>query len=108
MMVGRDAAHCYFCRFCGYRDRRAGCVNLVFVKPVYSLIKMQQMMGRGTRSNDACRYFHRLRNGHKDEFLIIDFWENEFDKDPSEETVTQDLPVTVKIFNTRLKLLELY
>ncbi|MEG4939102.1 DEAD/DEAH box helicase family protein [Microcoleus sp. F4-D5] len=83
-------------------------VNLVFVKPVHSLIKMQQMIGRGTRSNDACRYFHRLPNRHKDEFLIIDFWENEFDKDPSEETVTQNLPVTVKIFNTRLKLLELY
>ncbi|MEG4810202.1 DEAD/DEAH box helicase family protein [Microcoleus sp. F8-D3] len=83
-------------------------VNLVFMKPVHSLIKMQQMIGRGTRSNDACRYFHRLPNGRKDEFLIIDFWENEFDKDPSEETVTQNLPVTVKIFNTRLKLLELY
>src|SRR4028118_2430422 len=68
-------------------------VNLVFVKPVHSLIKMMQMMGRGTRSNDACRYFHRLPNGPKDEFLIIDFWEDEFDKDPSEETVTQDLPV---------------
>ncbi|MEP6736166.1 MAG: hypothetical protein ABJA70_11640, partial [Chryseolinea sp.] len=39
---------------------------------------------------------------------LIRFWENEFDKDPSEETVTQNLPVTVKIFNTRLKLLELY
>jgi type I restriction enzyme R subunit len=83
-------------------------VNLVFMKPVHSLIKMQQMIGRGTRSHEACRYLHRLPNGHKDEFLIIDFWENEFDKDPSEETLTQNLPVTVKIFNTRLKLLELY
>jgi len=35
-------------------------VNWVFVKPVHSLIKMQQMIGRGTRSNDACRYLHRL------------------------------------------------
>lgn len=83
-------------------------VNLVFMKPVHSLIKMQQMIGRGTRSHEACRYLHRLPNGHKDEFLIIDFWENDFDKDPSEETVTQNLPVTVKIFNTRLKLLEHY
>ena len=83
-------------------------VNWVFVKPVHSLIKMQQMIGRGTRSHEACRYFHRLPNGRKEEFLIIDFWENNFEKDPSEETVTQDLPVTVKIFNTRLKLLELY
>jgi type I restriction enzyme R subunit len=83
-------------------------VNLVFMKPVHSLIKMQQMIGRGTRSHEACRYVHRLPNGHKDEFLIIDFWENDFEKDPSEETVTQNLPVTVKIFNTRLKLLEHY
>jgi len=66
------------------------------------------MIGRGTRSNDACRYFHRLPNRYKNEFLIIDFWQNEFDKDPSEETVAQNLPVTVKIFNTRLKLLEFY
>ncbi|NEQ22539.1 MAG: DEAD/DEAH box helicase family protein, partial [Microcoleus sp. SIO2G3] len=83
-------------------------VNLVFMKPVHSLIKMQQMIGRGTRSHEACRYLHRLPNGRKDEFLIIDFWENDFEKDPSEETVTQNLPVTVKIFNTRLKLLEHY
>jgi type I restriction enzyme R subunit len=83
-------------------------VNLVFMKPVHSLIKMQQMIGRGTRSHEACRYVHRLPNGRKDEFLIIDFWENNFEKDPSEETVTQNLPVTVKIFNTRLKLLEHY
>jgi type I restriction enzyme R subunit len=69
---------------------------------------MQQMIGRGTRSHEACRYLHRLPKGHKDEFLIIDFWENEFDKDPGEETVAQNLPVTVKIFNTRLKLLEFY
>jgi type I site-specific restriction endonuclease len=32
-------------------------VNLVFMKPVHSLIKMQQMIGRGTRSHEACRYF---------------------------------------------------
>ncbi|MCT7959078.1 DEAD/DEAH box helicase family protein [Laspinema sp. D1] len=83
-------------------------VNLVFMKPVHSIIKMQQMIGRGTRSHQTCRHFHRLPNGYKNEFLIIDFWENEFDKDPSEETVAQNLPVTVKIFNTRLKLLAFY
>lgn len=83
-------------------------VNLVFMKPVHSLIKMQQMIGRGTRSHEACRHLHRLPNGRKDEFLIIDFWENNFEKDPSEEVVTQNLPVAVKIFNTRLKLLEHY
>ncbi|MGL5193638.1 MAG: DEAD/DEAH box helicase family protein, partial [Chroococcales cyanobacterium] len=83
-------------------------VNLVFMKPVHSIIKMQQMIGRGTRNHEACRYFNRLPNGHKDEFLIIDFWNNNFEKDPSEEAVSQNLPVTVKIFNTRLKLLEFY
>lgn len=69
---------------------------------------MQQIFGRGTRRNQACRYFHYLPNRYKNEFLISDFGENEFDKDPSEETVAQNLPVTVKIFNTRLKLLEFY
>lgn len=39
---------------------------------------------------------------------MIAFWQNEFDKNPSEETVAQNLPVTVKIFNTRLKLSEFY
>jgi type I site-specific restriction endonuclease len=32
-------------------------VNLVFMKPVHSLIKMQQMIGRGTRSHEALPLF---------------------------------------------------
>lgn len=83
-------------------------MNLVFMKPVQSEIKKQQMIGRGTRNNEACRFFNRLPNGRKDEFLIIDFWENSFGQEPVEETISQNLPVAVKIFNSRLKLLEYY
>lgn len=81
-------------------------VNLVFMKPVQSQIKLQQMIGRGTRSHDACRLYHLLPNGHKDYFLILDFWENEFNKQ-ADETTAQSTPVLVTIFNTRLKQLEL-
>jgi type I restriction enzyme R subunit len=39
--------------------------------------------------------------------LIIDFWENNFSKDPQAQP-PQSLPVLVTIFNTRLQLLGLY
>ncbi|MBI4790897.1 MAG: DEAD/DEAH box helicase family protein [Chloroflexi bacterium] len=81
-------------------------VNLVFMKPVQSQIKLHQMLGRGTRSHDACKMFNLLPNGHKDHFLIIDFWENDFDKQ-ADESAAQSTPVLVTIFNTRLKQLEL-
>ena len=80
-------------------------VNLVFMRPVQSRIKLEQMIGRGTRSDETCRYKDRLPNGHKQSFLIIDFWENDFNKSASEE-LAQSLPVLVTLFNTRLKLLE--
>jgi type I restriction enzyme, R subunit len=80
-------------------------VNLVFMKAVQSQIKLQQMIGRGTRSHEACRMYHLLPNGRKTEFLIMDFWENEFNK-PADDTVAQSMPVLVSIFNTRLKQLE--
>jgi len=82
------------------------CVNLVFMKPVQSQIKLQQMIGRGTRSHAACRMFNLLPNGRKDGFLIIDFWENDFNRQADESTA-QSVPVLVTIFNTRLKQLEL-
>ena len=82
-------------------------VNLVFMKPVHSQIKLWQMIGRGTRNQEACKYFDRLPNGRKTEFKIIDFWENEFDKD-AEDVVAQTVPVLVRIFNTRLNILKLY
>ncbi len=82
-------------------------VNLVFMKPVQSRIKLEQMIGRGTRSHAACRFLDRLPDGYKKEFLILDFWENDFNK-PAEEEIAQSLPVLVTLFNTRLKLLGQY
>jgi type I restriction enzyme R subunit len=80
--------------------------NLVFMKPVRSQIKMWQMIGRGTRSDEACKFKDRLPNGRKTEFKIVDFWENEFDRD-AEESEKQTMPVLVRLFNTRLKTLRL-
>ncbi|MBN1889083.1 MAG: DEAD/DEAH box helicase family protein [Thermoflexales bacterium] len=82
-------------------------VNLVFMRPVQSHIKLWQMIGRGTRSHETCRYLDRLPGGHKTGFLVIDFWENNFNKNPQEE-IASSLPVLVTIFNTRLRLLEQY
>jgi type I restriction enzyme R subunit len=81
-------------------------VNLVFMRPVQSRIKLEQMIGRGTRTHETCKHPDWLPGGHKREFQVIDFWENDFTKRP-EEQVAQSLPVLVTIFNTRLKLLEL-
>ncbi|PZV06753.1 MAG: type I restriction endonuclease [Leptolyngbya sp.] len=83
-------------------------VNLVFMKPVQSQIKLTQMIGRGTRSQETCKHLEWLPEGKKDKFLIIDFWQNKFDREPKDDVVSQDLPVLVKIFNMRLKLLECY
>ena len=80
-------------------------VNLAFMKPVQSRIKLWQMIGRGTRSNAACRYPDRLPDGHKSEFKIIDFWDNQFDRQ-AEERGKSTVPVLVTIFNTRLRMLE--
>jgi type I restriction enzyme R subunit len=84
-------------------------VNLVFMKQVQSRIKLEQMIGRGTRSQAACRprLQHLLPNGEKKEFLVIDFWDNQFNR-TAEEAAAQEMPVLVSLFNTRLKLLETY
>jgi len=82
-------------------------MNLVFMKPVQSPIKLQQMIGRGTRSQAACNFINRLPEQGKKEFLIIDFWDNNFSKD-AKEAVDNSLPVLVRIFHTRLNLLETY
>lgn len=82
-------------------------VNLIFMKPVQSRIKLGQMIGRGTRSQAACHFLHRLPNHEKKNFRILDFWENDFNKSASEE-LKQSLPVLVSLFNTRLSLLEQY
>lgn len=81
--------------------------NLVFMKPVRSQIKLWQMIGRGTRSEETCKFKDRLPNGRKTEFKIIDFWENEFDRN-EEDSEKQTVPVLVRIFNTRLRTLRLF
>ena len=82
-------------------------VNLVFMKPVQSRIKLEQMIGRGTRHNDVCKFRNRLPEGKKTEFKIIDFWENDFNK-KADETNKQTVPVLVTVFNTRLNIARLY
>jgi type I restriction enzyme, R subunit len=79
-------------------------VNLVFMKPVHSRIKLWQMIGRGTRNQEACRFFDRLPNGQKTEFLIIDFWQNDFGRQ-TEERAPADVPLLIRLFNTRLDIL---
>jgi type I restriction enzyme, R subunit len=81
-------------------------MNLVFMKPVRSRIKLWQMIGRGTRNQEACKHLEWLPNRTKAEFKIIDFWENDFDREAKDSEV-QDLPILVRLFNTRLKLMEL-
>lgn len=80
-------------------------VNLVFMKPVQSRIKLWQMIGRGTRNHQACKYLDRLPEGKKTEFKIIDFWQNDFNK-KADDKPPIDMPVLVSVFNTRLKILE--
>ncbi len=79
-------------------------VNLVFMRPVHSRIKLWQMVGRGTRNQQACRYFDRLPDGKKTRFLLIDFWQNDFGRQ-SETTVASDMPLLTRLFNTRLDIL---
>jgi type I restriction enzyme, R subunit len=62
------------------------------------------MIGRGTRNQKACRYFARLPNGEKTNFLIIDFWQNDFGRQ-TEERVPSEMPVLTRVFNTRLDIL---
>lgn len=80
-------------------------VNLAFMKPVQSRIKLWQMIGRGTRSDEACRFRDRLPDGKKTQFKIIDFWQNDFDR-TADDTPPAVVPVLVTIFNSRLKSLK--
>ena len=70
-------------------------VNLVFMKPVQSRIKLWQMIGRGTRNNQACQFHDRLPEGKKTEFKIIDFWQNDFNKKADDKPPT-DMPVSCR------------
>lgn len=79
-------------------------VNLVFMRPIQSRIKLWQMIGRGTRNQEACKYLDRLPNGVKTEFLIIDFWQNDFGTQAG-PAATADVPVLIRLFNTRLDII---
>jgi type I restriction enzyme, R subunit len=88
-------------------------MNLAFMKPVGSKIKFWQMIGRGTRSYEACKHFDWLPQEINDEkekkyFLIVDFWENfeHFNMMPKDDEGLRQVPVLVTIFNTRLKKIE--
>ena len=82
--------------------------NLVFAKPVFSKIKFWQMLGRGTRAHAACSNQDWLPNGHKEYFMVFDFWNNfEYWKmNPQGEKDEQGDAITSRIFLTRLKQLE--
>ena len=79
-------------------------VNLVFAKPVKSLVKFWQMIGRGTR---LCpNLFGPNRN--KKEFWIFDHWQNfEFFGEKYEKANAGDaLSLLERLFMARLELLE--
>jgi type I restriction enzyme R subunit len=80
-------------------------MNLIFMRPVQSRIKLWQMIGRGSRCQAACRYPERLPENGKRAFKILDFWQNDFGRriDPPQP---QELPVLVQLFNVRLDILE--
>lgn len=79
-------------------------MNLIFIRPIRSRIKLDQMIGRGTRNQQTCTHRAWLPDGTKHNFLIIDFWQNDFQRQ-AETAPTSSLPVLVGLFNTRLKLL---
>jgi len=81
-------------------------VNLAFMKPVNSQIKFWQMIGRGTRSHEACKVYNWLPNGKKESFLIIDYWQN-FEQVKVDDTNKQ-IPIRITIFNTRLAKLQMF
>jgi type I restriction enzyme, R subunit len=86
-------------------------MNLVFVKPVMSKVRFWQMLGRGTRSIDACKHKDWLPDYKKNDFYIMDFKFGDFSNihyhglDPTmKKSRGQDKKV--KIFEERLDLLE--
>jgi type I restriction enzyme R subunit len=77
-------------------------VNLVFAKPVLSLVKIEQMIGRGTR---LCpNLFGPGKN--KTHFRIFDHWGNfeYFDKHYKKAEPSVSRPLIQQLFETRLTL----
>lgn len=84
-------------------------MNLLFMKPVGSQIKFWQMIGRGTRPDEACEHKEWLPGYKKESFLIIDYWQNfeHFNMKPKDDEGPAPVPVLTGIFLTRLAKLEL-
>lgn len=82
--------------------------NLVFAKPVFSKIKFWQMIGRGTRSEDACKHRDWLPEEGKKFFSIFDFWNNfeYFNMKPDGVETGPSTPMTGRIFLVRVQQLE--
>lgn len=78
--------------------------TLVFAKPVFSLVKFWQMIGRGTRL-----WENPLTGEKKKDFLIIDHWRNFefFHLNPEGETPSLTTPLPVSLFRLRLEKLAL-
>lgn len=79
-------------------------VNLVFFKPVRSVAKFWQMIGRGTRLRP--NLFGP--DQHKDSFLIFDYCENFefFEVNPDESKGSSGLSLTQQAFQLRLDLVQ--
>lgn len=78
--------------------------TLVFAKPVFSLVKFWQMIGRGTRL-----WRDPETDKVKQDFLIIDFWNNfaYFKLNPQGEVTSPTEPLPVRLFRLRLEKLAL-
>lgn len=77
-------------------------VNLVFAKPVFSVVKFWQMIGRGTR---LCPNLFGPGK-HKTHFLIFDHWENfkYFEEEHEEVEPAQPKSLLQRLFDARVAL----
>jgi type I restriction enzyme R subunit len=77
-------------------------VNLVFAKPVFSIVKFWQMIGRGTR---LCHNLFGSGN-HKTHFQIFDHWENfkYFEEEYEEAEPSRTTSLLQRVFEARLTL----
>jgi type I restriction enzyme, R subunit len=79
--------------------------NLVIAKPVYTRSKFWQMIGRGTRNQEACEHLEWLPNQTKDGFLIFDFWKNFdwFDIHPKGRKESSTVAIPARVFLLRVQ-----
>lgn len=90
-------------------------MNLVFVTPVFSHIRFWQMLGRGTRSLDACDHKEWLPSyegvNDKKNFRILDFKFGDYSNIKEHQLELKDASkatedTRIKIFNKELELLK--